>query len=173
MPISLPISSRHPSFIAVAIHTTIHSLLFEALGAQPLSFYVYSVDYSPTMVLGVERINARIKQPNDRINFIKPLKGVYSSRHLSSDKNTHIPSGPHERYSQDFLERIAAICNPVMKKNGLAVMSLEEYEYNTEFLGRNFNAGEVIQLVLKSRSGNWLPFRFVQMVMMHELAHCK
>lgn len=84
-----------------------------------------------------------------------------------------MPSGPHERYSQDFLERIAAICNPIMKKNGLAVMSLEEYEYNTEFLGRNFNAGEVIQLVLKSRSGNWLPFKFVQMVMMHELAHCK
>lgn len=43
--------------------------------------------------------------------------------------------------------------------------------YNTEFLGRNFNGGEVIQLVLKGRGGGWLPFRFVQMVMMHELAH--
>jgi hypothetical protein len=43
----------------------------------------------------------------------------------------------------------------------------------TKFIGRNFNAGEVIQLVLKSRSGAWLPFRHVQMVMMHELAHCK
>ena len=60
-----------------------------------------------------------------------------------------------------------------MKKHRLAIMSLEEYEYNTEFLGRNFNGGEVIQLVLKSRTGNWLPVRFVQMVMMHELAHCK
>ena len=41
-------------------------------------------------------------------------------------------------------------------------------------LGRNFNNGEVIQLVLKSPStGRWLPFRFVQMVMMHELAHNK
>ena len=39
-------------------------------------------------------------------------------------------------------------------------------------LGRNFNNGEVIQLVLKSpTTGQWLPFRFVQMVMMHELAH--
>lgn len=39
--------------------------------------------------------------------------------------------------------------------------------------GRNFNNGEVIQLVLKSPStGKWLPFRFVQMVLMHELAHC-
>ncbi|GKT41970.1 DNA-dependent metalloprotease WSS1 [Colletotrichum spaethianum] len=47
-------------------------------------------------------------------------------------------------------------------------MSLEEYEPNREFVGRNFNAGEIIQLVLKSRSGRWLPFEYVQMVMMHE-----
>jgi hypothetical protein len=53
-------------------------------------------------------------------------------------------------------------------------MSLEEYEPNLEFVGRNFNAGEVIQLVLKAPyTGHWLPFRYVQMVMMHELAHCK
>lgn len=53
-------------------------------------------------------------------------------------------------------------------------MSLEEYEPNREFVGRNFNAGEVIQLVLKSpTTGRWLPFQYVQMVMMHELAHCK
>lgn len=32
----------------------------------------------------------------------------------------------------------------------------------------------MIQLVLKSPSSSrWLPFKFVQMVMMHELAHCK
>lgn len=42
------------------------------------------------------------------------------------------------------------------------------------YIGRNFNGGEVIQLVLKSPStGRWLPFKFVQMVMMHELAHNK
>lgn len=53
-------------------------------------------------------------------------------------------------------------------------MSLEEYEPNPEFVGRNFNAGEVIQLVLRApRTGDWLGFRSVQMVMMHELAHCK
>ena len=53
-------------------------------------------------------------------------------------------------------------------------MSLEEYEPNPEFIGRNFNAGEVIQLVLKAPySGHWLSFRSVVMVMMHELAHCK
>lgn len=56
-----------------------------------------------------------------------------------------------------------------MKEHHLSVMSLEEYEPNREFVGRNFNAGEVIQLVLKSRlTGRWLPFNYVQMVMMHE-----
>lgn len=62
---------------------------------------------------------------------------------------------------------------PVMRKHHIHVMSLEEFPPNREFVGRNFNAGEVIQLVLKSPgSGRWLPFNYVQMVMMHELAHC-
>lgn len=60
-----------------------------------------------------------------------------------------------------------------MREHHLSVTSLEQYEPNREFVGRNFNAGEVIQLVLKTRSGHWLPFNYVQMVMMHELAHCK
>jgi hypothetical protein len=60
-----------------------------------------------------------------------------------------------------------------MKQNHISVMSLEEFPPNNEFLGRNFNAGEVIQLVLKDKQGRWLGFKFVQMVMMHELAHCK
>lgn len=108
------------------------------------------------MPLGFERLNERRKRPNDCINFIKPLE--------TSDKEL----------AQDFLERIAAICYPVMRANHITVMALEEYEANLEFVGRNFNAGEVIQLCLKAPfSGRWLPFRHVQMVMMHELAHCK
>lgn len=59
-----------------------------------------------------------------------------------------------------------------MREHHLSVTTLEEYEPNPEFVGRNFNAGEIIQLVLKARSGHWLPFNYVQMVMMHELAHC-
>ncbi|KAI4125679.1 MAG: hypothetical protein LQ347_005281 [Umbilicaria vellea] len=107
------------------------------------------------MPLGIERLNARRQSPNTRVVFIKPLPG------------------PGAAYAQDFLERIAAICAPIMKAHHLAIMSLEEYEPNPEFVGRNFNAGEVIQLVLKAPySGHWLPFRSVQMVMMHELAHC-
>ena len=111
------------------------------------------------MPLGFERLNERQKRPNELINFIKPL------------------DGPDKPLSQDFLERVAAISYPIMKANHIAVMSLEEYPPNPEFVGRNFNAGEVIQLVLKTpgggRGGTWLPFRHVQMVMMHELAHCK
>ncbi|KAK3337123.1 WLM domain-containing protein [Cercophora scortea] len=108
------------------------------------------------MPLGIQRLNAKKSQPNDRIVFIKPLEG------------------PDEAIARDFLERIAAQCVPIMKQHHLSVMSLEEYEPNNEFVGRNFNAGEVIQLVLKARfTGHWLPFNYVQMVMMHELAHCK
>jgi len=106
-------------------------------------------------VLGFERINERRQRPNKFINFIKPLEGI------------------DEDLAQDFLERIAAICYPIMKANHVVVMSLEEFPPNKEFLGRNFNAGEIIQLVLKAPSGQWYPFKHVQMVMMHELAHCK
>ncbi|KAL1301720.1 hypothetical protein AAFC00_005927 [Neodothiora populina] len=106
-------------------------------------------------VLGFERINERRQRPNKLINFIKPREG------------------PDRELAQDFLERVAAICYPIMKANHVVVMSLEEYPSNKEFLGRNFNAGEIIQLVLKTPSGHWYPFKHVQMVMMHELAHCK
>lgn len=107
------------------------------------------------MPIGIQRLNAKKSQPNPHIVFIKPLKG------------------PDEKIAQDFLERIAAQCLPVMRKHHVHVMSLEEFPPNREFVGRNFNAGEVIQLVLKSPgSGRWLPFNYVQMVMMHELAHC-
>lgn len=110
------------------------------------------------MPLGFERLNERSQRPNPCINFIKPLTTA---------------SPEDQKIAKNFLERIAAQCYPVMKKDYLSVMALEEYPPNPEFLGRNFNAGEVIQLVLKDKSGRWLSFKFVQMVMMHELAHCK
>lgn len=107
------------------------------------------------MPVGIQRLNAPRLQPSSQIIFIKPLPG------------------PGKEYAQDFLERIAAICHPIMKANYLSIMTLEEHEPNPEFIGRNFNAGEIIQLVLKAPySGHWLSFRSVQMVMMHELAHC-
>ncbi|KAK4549280.1 hypothetical protein LTR36_007739 [Oleoguttula mirabilis] len=107
------------------------------------------------MPLGFQRLNERTQRPNPNINFIKPL------------------DGPDSDVAKDFLERIAAQCYPIMKEHYLSVMSLQEHAPNPEFLGRNFNAGEIIELVLKDKSGRWLSFQFVQMVMMHELAHCK
>ncbi|KAI4227266.1 MAG: hypothetical protein L6R36_002535 [Xanthoria steineri] len=107
------------------------------------------------MPVGIQRLNAHQSHPNDRIIFIKPLPG------------------PTASFAEDFLSRIAAICKPIMAAAHLSVMTLEEYEPNPEFVGRNFNAGEIIQLVLKApQTGHWLSFRSVQMVMMHELAHC-
>lgn len=107
------------------------------------------------MVLGFERINERIQRPNAHINFIRTLPGPTSST------------------AENILNRVAAICYPFMKSHMILVQALEEFPYNTEFVGRNFNAGEVIQLVLRDRNGRWLPQRMVEMVMVHELAHCK
>jgi hypothetical protein len=107
------------------------------------------------MVLGFERINERTQRPNALINFIRTLPG---------------PSAPT---AENILDRVAAICYPFMKAHTILVQALEEFPYNTEFVGRNFNAGEVIQLVLRDRNGRWLPQRMVEMVMVHELAHCK
>ena len=89
---------------------------------------------------GLLRLNERTQRPNVCINFIKPLGSA---------------SSEDQKIAKDFLERIAAQCYPVMKKNHLVVMSLEEHESNPEFAGRNFNAGECIQLVLKDRAGRW------------------
>ena len=88
------------------------------------------------MPLGILRLNERHQRPNSRITFIKPLPG---------------PDAP---LAQDYLERVAAICHPIMKRYYLSITSLEEYEPNPDFMGRNFNNGEVIQLVVNHpRSG--------------------
>jgi hypothetical protein len=69
------------------------------------------------MPLGYERMNVKQNVPNKNIVFIKPLPGSM------------------EGTSKDFLERVAAQCLPLMKKHHLAVVSLEEYAPNSEFLG--------------------------------------
>jgi DNA-dependent metalloprotease WSS1 len=111
------------------------------------------------MPLNTLRLNhQKSSHPNDRITFIKPL-----------------PRPPSDQSSYDiadtFLRAIAAQCLPLMKQHYLSVTTLEEYEPNPEFIGRNFNNGEIIQLVLRTKDGRWVPFNAVQMVMMHELAH--
>ena len=107
------------------------------------------------MPLNTLRLNhAPSSHPNERIVFIKPLKTY-----------------PDHTHADLFLRAIAAQCLPIMKTHYLSITTLEEHEPNKEFIGRNFNNGEIIQLVLRGHSGGWLPFRAVQMVMMHELAH--
>ncbi|OJD34639.1 wlm domain-containing protein [Diplodia corticola] len=107
------------------------------------------------MPLGFERLNERATRPNALINFIKPLPGGGAAT------------------AERLLNRVAARCYPVMRAHRIAVMALEEHAPNPEFVGRNFNAGEVIQLVLRRGDGRWLGARQVEMVLMHELAHCK
>lgn len=60
-----------------------------------------------------------------------------------------------------------------MREHGFKVMSLEEYEPNTSFWGRNWNAGEVIELVLRWKNGAFLPFQMIVGVLCHELSHIK
>lgn len=85
------------------------------------------------MPLGFERINERTQRPNALINFIRTIPG------------------PSSATAEHILNRVAAICYPFMKSNMILVQALEEFPYNTEFVGRNFNAGEVIQLVLRDQ----------------------
>ncbi|RMZ75494.1 hypothetical protein DV737_g5275, partial [Chaetothyriales sp. CBS 132003] len=126
------------------------------------------------MPLNTLRLNHRPStHPNDRIVFIKPLPRPAHRQHEYNLADT-------------FLRAIAAQCLPIMKSHWLSVTTLEEFGPNSEFMGRNFNSGECIQLVLQTKkttkdrhdthadaaaAPTWLPFEVVQMVMMHELAH--
>ncbi|KAJ9657059.1 hypothetical protein H2198_004551 [Neophaeococcomyces mojaviensis] len=111
------------------------------------------------MPLNTLRLNYQpSSHPNDRIVFIKPIPRPAAEK------------DDYER-AELVLQAIAAQCLPVMKNHHLSVTTLEEHEPNPEFIGRNFNNGEIIQLVIKSKSGAWLPLNMIQMVMMHELAH--
>lgn len=111
------------------------------------------------MPLNTLRLNHQpSSHPNERIVFIKPIPRP------AAQKNDY-------NRAEMVLKAIAAQCLPIMKDHYLSVTTLEEYEPNPEFIGRNFNNGEIIQLVIKSKSGAWLPSNMIQMVMMHELAH--
>lgn len=72
-----------------------------------------------------------------------------------------------------LLQALAAIYKPVMKTHGLHVNHLQEFEPNNEFAGRNWNAGENIEMVLRRRNDHsrFLPFGLICAVFAHELAH--
>ncbi|ORY77414.1 WLM domain-domain-containing protein [Protomyces lactucae-debilis] len=106
--------------------------------------------------LRVERFNDHGRHPNKLIAFIK-------------QRQTASPAD--QKKALDLLNRVAAFVYPIMKANGLQVTSLEEHEFNPEYAGINYNAGECIGLVLRTKSGQWMPESFVVSVMLHELSH--
>jgi hypothetical protein len=107
--------------------------------------------------LRVERFNDHGRHPNKLISFIKQRQ----------DR----PPADQKR-ALDTLNRVAAFVYPIMKANGLQVTSLEEHDFNGEYAGINYNAGECIGLVLRTKTNAWMPESFVLSVMLHELTHC-
>ncbi|KAF7374891.1 WLM-domain-containing protein [Mycena sanguinolenta] len=73
------------------------------------------------------RFNERETNPNPYVNFISAL-------------DTGDPASQED--ARQFLRALAAQVKPLMKAHGLVVNSLEEYEFNRVFAGRNWNAGE-------------------------------
>ncbi|KAG1844051.1 WLM-domain-containing protein [Suillus subalutaceus] len=104
------------------------------------------------------RINEREANPNPHVNFISVLPMVDAT--LEDD-------------ARQLMRALAAQVRPVMKAHGFTVNSLEEYEYNRVFAGRNWNNGETIELVLKSASGSFVPIHWLMSTLCHELAHIK
>ncbi|KII89937.1 hypothetical protein PLICRDRAFT_571252 [Plicaturopsis crispa FD-325 SS-3] len=103
------------------------------------------------------RINERESNPNPHCNFITPL-----------------PSDPaDESAARELLRALAAQVRPVMKAHGFVVNSLEEYEYNNVFAGRNWNNGETIELVLRRSDGSFQDTSWLMSTLCHELAHIK
>ncbi|KAI0049739.1 WLM-domain-containing protein [Auriscalpium vulgare] len=101
------------------------------------------------------RINENEANPNPHVNFISAL-----------------PMADQEEARQ-LLRALAAQVKPVMKSHGLTVNSLEEYEYNNVFAGRNWEAGEVVELVLRRPGGTFAPTAWLMSTLCHELAHIK
>ncbi|KAF9226524.1 WLM-domain-containing protein [Gyrodon lividus] len=104
------------------------------------------------------RLNEREPNANPYVNFITVL---------------HMADATVEDAAHQLLRALAAQVKPVMKAHGFVVNSLEEYEYNRVFAGRNWNNGETIELVLRSSSGSLLPTHWLMSTLCHELAHIK
>ncbi|KAI0749788.1 WLM domain-containing protein [Daedaleopsis nitida] len=104
------------------------------------------------------RLNDREANPNPHINFITPLKMV---------------DAESEEEARQLLRALAAQVRPIMKAAGFVVNSFEEYEHNQVFAGRNWNNGEVVELVLRGAGGSFLPTSWLLSTLCHELAHIK
>ncbi|KIY43853.1 WLM-domain-containing protein [Fistulina hepatica ATCC 64428] len=104
------------------------------------------------------RYNEREANPNPHINFITALP--------------HIDPEAQESAKQ-LLCALAAQVRPLMKAHGFSINSFEEYEWNRVFAGRNWNAGETVELVLRNSSGMYLSTSWLMSTLCHEIAHIK
>ncbi|GAA5827308.1 hypothetical protein JCM3770_004482, partial [Rhodotorula araucariae] len=108
------------------------------------------------MPVGHRRFNNPNADPNDSITFIRVLQ--------------HLPDAEQ---AQKILDALAAQFKPIMKQWGFGVNSLVEHEWNPTFAGRNWNAGEIVEIVLRRKDGSFAPYQFLLYVMCHELAHIR
>ncbi|KAA1467508.1 WLM-domain-containing protein [Dentipellis sp. KUC8613] len=104
------------------------------------------------------RINESEPNPNPHINFITALP---------------MPDPAAQEQARQLLRALAAQVKPVMKAHGFVVNSLEEYEFNPVFAGRNWNQGEVVELVLREAHGGFSSISWLMSTLCHELAHIK
>lgn len=96
-----------------------------------------------------------------------------TSRNKHINYITALPQYADSEQARHRLLQLAAQVQPVMKKHGFQINSLEEFEWNREFAGRNWNNGEIVELVLRRQDGSFAPLQWVLMVFCHELAHIK
>ncbi|KAF8604271.1 WLM-domain-containing protein [Ceratobasidium sp. AG-I] len=108
------------------------------------------------------RLNAKTTSPNPYFNFITALPSFLNAPGLPSQQN-----------AKELLDALAAQVRPICKKHGFNVNSFEEYEHNSVFLGRNWNAGETIEIVLRHSDGTFHNIQQLIQVVCHELAHIK
>ncbi|KAJ7903525.1 WLM domain-containing protein [Mycena olivaceomarginata] len=104
------------------------------------------------------RLNEKESNPNPYVNFISSLD---------------VGDAASQEDARQFLRALAAQVKPLMKAHGLVVNSLEEYEFNRVFAGRNWNAGETVELVLRGPGGSFQPTSYIMSTLCHELAHIK
>ncbi|QRW18014.1 WLM domain protein [Rhizoctonia solani] len=110
----------------------------------------------------LHRFNTKTTSPNPYFNFITALPPYINA-----------PNLPSQDDAKALLQALAAQVRPLCKKHGFNVNSFEEYEYNTVFLGRNWNAGETIEIVLRRSDGSFHNIQHLIQVVCHELAHIK
>ncbi|KAI9461719.1 WLM-domain-containing protein [Lactarius psammicola] len=104
------------------------------------------------------RLNENESNPNPHVNFITALP-------MADPRD--------QERARQLLRALAAQVKPIMKDHGFAVNSLEEYEYNDVFAGRNWNNGETVELVLRRRDGSFTSTSWLMGTLCHELAHIK